>query len=51
LLEKLGRVAEARVEFERALRLTTNAREREVLQSRVQALVIHATPRDDGEIH
>ena len=35
LLERLGRVAEARAEFERALTLTRNARERSVLLERV----------------
>jgi len=37
LLEKLGRVDEARVEFERAASLTQNARERELLLARAQA--------------
>ena len=37
LLEKLGRTAEARVEFERAARLTRNARERDLLNARAQA--------------
>jgi len=37
LLEKLGRVDEARVEFERAASLTRNARERELLLARAQA--------------
>jgi RNA polymerase sigma-70 factor (ECF subfamily) len=35
LLEKLGRVADARSEFERALTLTQNARERSVLLGRI----------------
>jgi RNA polymerase sigma-70 factor, ECF subfamily len=35
LLEKLGRVADARAEFERALTLTQNARERSVLLERI----------------
>ena len=35
LLEKLGRIAEARAEFERALTLTQNARERGVLLERI----------------
>jgi len=37
LLEKLGRVDEARVEFERAASLTRNARERELLLARAHA--------------
>ena len=37
LLEKLGRTAEARGEFERAARLTKNARERDLLRVRAQA--------------
>jgi RNA polymerase sigma-70 factor (ECF subfamily) len=35
LLEKLGRVADARAEFERAVTLTQNARERSVLLQRI----------------
>src|SRR3712207_7201783 len=35
LLEKLGRLADARAEFERALTLTRNARERSVLLQRI----------------
>jgi RNA polymerase sigma factor (sigma-70 family) len=35
LLEKLGRVADARAEFERALTLTQNSRERSVLLERI----------------
>lgn len=38
LLEKLGRRAEARAEFERAAGMTRNAREREVLLARAAAL-------------
>jgi RNA polymerase sigma factor (sigma-70 family) len=38
LLAKLGRGAEARVEFERAAALATNARERELLLDRARAL-------------
>jgi RNA polymerase sigma factor (sigma-70 family) len=38
LLEKLGRPAEARVEFELASSLSSNQREREILQSRARAL-------------
>ena len=34
LLKKLGRMSEARIEFERAASLTRNARERELLLSR-----------------
>ena len=37
LLEKLGRFAEARTEFERAASLTRNARERALLLERAQA--------------
>jgi predicted RNA polymerase sigma factor len=37
LLEKLGRVDEARAEFERAAALTRNARERELLVQRAHA--------------
>ena len=37
LLEKLGRPADARAEFERALTLTQNARERSVLLERIAA--------------
>ena len=37
LLEKLGRSAEARAEFERAAALTQNARERAVLLERMAA--------------
>ena len=39
LLVKLGRVGEARAEFERAAELTRNARERELLAKRAQACV------------
>jgi predicted RNA polymerase sigma factor len=35
LLEKLGRLADARAEFERAVTLTQNARERSVLLERI----------------
>ena len=38
LLTKLGRLSEARVEFERAASLTRNARERELLLSRAEKL-------------
>ena len=37
LLEKLGRLADAQVEFERAAALTKNARERELLMTRARA--------------
>ncbi|WP_221889704.1 RNA polymerase sigma factor [Streptomyces sp. WAC06614] len=43
LLERLGRGAEARTEFERAAALTRNARERELLLSRAS----RATPRPE----
>ncbi|WP_242107052.1 RNA polymerase sigma factor [Luteimonas aquatica] len=39
LLQKLGRLGEARAEFERAASLTRNARERELLLGRAQACV------------
>jgi len=38
LLAKLGRVAEARAEFERAASLARNAREREMLLARARGL-------------
>jgi RNA polymerase sigma factor (sigma-70 family) len=41
LLAKLGRLDEARGEFERAASLTRNAREREMLLGRVQSLIAH----------
>jgi predicted RNA polymerase sigma factor len=37
LLHKLGRLAEARVEFERAAALTRNAREQALLRARAAA--------------
>ena len=37
LLEKLGRAAEARAEFDRAAGLTRNARERDLLAARARA--------------
>jgi predicted RNA polymerase sigma factor len=37
LLEKLGRLDEARAEFERAAEMTRNERERDVLRARAQA--------------
>ncbi len=42
-LKKLGRLQEARVEFERAASLTRNARERELLLRRVQECEQHLT--------
>ena len=39
LLEKLGRIEEARMEFERAAAMTDNARERSLLQRRAAACV------------
>jgi RNA polymerase sigma factor (sigma-70 family) len=44
LLAKLGRLDEARAEFERAAALTRNARERELLFERARACVGGATP-------
>jgi predicted RNA polymerase sigma factor len=38
LLQKLGRLAEARAEFERAASLTKNARERRLLLDRAAAI-------------
>ena len=37
LLEQLGRLEEARSEFERAASLATNARDRELMQARASA--------------
>ncbi len=45
LLEKLGRRAEAREEFERAASLTKNARERALLLDRARACAEGAAPR------
>jgi predicted RNA polymerase sigma factor len=45
LLEKLGRFAEARAEFERAAMLTRNARERELQLDRAAACVPEPAPR------
>jgi RNA polymerase sigma-70 factor (ECF subfamily) len=42
LLAKLGRIDEARVEFERAASLTRNARERELLLDRARACAVPA---------
>jgi predicted RNA polymerase sigma factor len=44
LLFKLGRLEEARVEFERAASLTRNSRERELLAARAAACVRGLTP-------
>ncbi len=44
LLQKLGRVDEARVEFERAASLTRNVRERKLLIDRAQACVAGSGP-------
>jgi predicted RNA polymerase sigma factor len=41
LLEKLGRVEEARAEFERAAAMTRNARERELLLERAARGIAH----------
>jgi predicted RNA polymerase sigma factor len=41
-LTKLGRLAEARAEFERAATLTQNARERELLLARAEKLTNNA---------
>jgi predicted RNA polymerase sigma factor len=43
LLKKLGRLAEARAEFERAAGLTRNARERQLLLARAEACGAGAT--------
>ena len=40
LLRKLGRIEEARAEFERAASITRNARERELLLQRARSCVI-----------
>jgi RNA polymerase sigma-70 factor, ECF subfamily len=45
LLKKLGRLAEARVEFERAASLTRNARERRLLLARAGACVAGSAPQ------
>jgi RNA polymerase sigma-70 factor (ECF subfamily) len=46
LLVKLGRPEEARVEFERAAELTSNARERELLMDRAHAAASDGSPAD-----
>jgi predicted RNA polymerase sigma factor len=43
LLEKLGRLEEARAEFERSANMTRNARERELLLERAQKCVVAAS--------
>ena len=45
LLEKLGRREEARAEFERAARLTRNARERALMLGRANAIAPAPSPR------
>jgi RNA polymerase sigma-70 factor, ECF subfamily len=45
LLEKLGRREEARAEFERAARLTRNARERELMLGRAHVIAPRPSPR------
>jgi predicted RNA polymerase sigma factor len=44
LLRKLGRLAEARIEFERAASLTKNARERRLLLDRAAACAAGSSP-------
>jgi RNA polymerase sigma factor (sigma-70 family) len=44
LLKRLGRLGEARAEFERAASLTRNARERELLLGRARACAAGSTP-------
>jgi RNA polymerase sigma-70 factor (ECF subfamily) len=46
LLARLGRLGEARPEFERAASLTRNARERELLQERARACAGGSTPHE-----
>ena len=46
LLKKLGRVDEARTEFERAASATRNKRERELLLERARACVASSTPSE-----
>jgi predicted RNA polymerase sigma factor len=43
LLKKLGRLVEARVEFERAAALARNARERQLLLERARACALPAS--------
>ena len=45
LLEKLGRREEARAEFERAARLTRNARERALMLGRASAIAPSPSPK------
>ena len=51
LLQKLGRLAEAREEFERAASLTGNARERELLLARAAACARGAAQSGDERAH
>jgi predicted RNA polymerase sigma factor len=48
LLAKLGRIDEARAEFERAASLTQNARERDLLRSRAAAMLDGPAPAADS---
>jgi predicted RNA polymerase sigma factor len=43
LLERLGRLAEARIEFERASTLTRNTREQAVLRARAAACALQSS--------
>src|SRR5439155_25948295 len=47
LLEKLGRLDEARAEYERAASLTRNARERELLLERAAGSAGQSSPADE----
>jgi RNA polymerase sigma-70 factor, ECF subfamily len=49
LLTKLGRLDEARPEFERAASLTRNARERELLLDRARACEGGSMPQKAGQ--
>jgi predicted RNA polymerase sigma factor len=49
-LFKLGRLAEAQTEFERAASLTRNVREREFLLVRAQACTQYSSSPSDGEV-
>ena len=48
LLEKLGRLDEARAEFERAALLTANSRQRDALLAKATACAASATTRRPG---
>jgi RNA polymerase sigma factor (sigma-70 family) len=48
LLKKLGRLDEARTEFERAARLTRNTREREMMMERARSCGGRAAPSNQG---